>query len=63
MLIHYCLAKKYKIAASLFSAIQTLNSIISTTELIWLCNLKIDDLDRESTQAAVLASIAMLSYD
>jgi hypothetical protein len=37
--------------------------MILQTELVWLINTKIDDLDGETTQTAVLASISMLSYD
>jgi hypothetical protein len=47
--MHYFLAKKYKLAANLFSAVQTLNSIISTTELVLLAKLNYDDLDGFST--------------
>jgi hypothetical protein len=43
MLIHYFLAKKYILAATLFSAITSLNFMISTTELQWLVAKKIED--------------------
>lgn len=29
----------------------------------WLNNSKVDDIDGESTRAAILGSMAMLSYD
>jgi len=37
--------------------------VICSTELTWLVNSKIEELDGESTRAAVVASFAMLSYD
>jgi hypothetical protein len=37
--------------------------VIGSTELTWLVQTKIEDLDGESTRAAVIASFAMLSYD
>jgi len=57
------LAKKYIKAATIFCALTSLNFMISSTELTWLVNKRIEDLDGEFTNTAVLASIAMLSYD
>ena len=63
MLAHYLLSKRYKWAALSFSAVQTLNSIITSNELIWLTIKSLDELDGEGVQAAALASISMLSYN
>lgn len=63
MVIHYCLTKKYKWAAVIFSAVQSVNSLITTNEISWLTVKSIDELDGESAQAACLASLAMLSYN
>ena len=63
LIIHYFLARKYILAANLFSAVQTLQFFICSTELMWLINSKIDEIDGQSTNTAVLASFAMLSYD
>ena len=49
MLINYFLAKRYLIAATLFCAVNTLNFFISTTELTWIVNKNIGDLDGEYT--------------
>jgi hypothetical protein len=37
--------------------------VICTIELSWKINSKIEDIDGQSTRAAMIASIAMLSYD
>jgi len=47
MLVHYLLSKKYKWAALSFSAVQSLNSLITSNELIWLTIKSLDDLDGE----------------
>jgi hypothetical protein len=43
--------------------VQSINSLITSNEIIWLTVETIDDLDGESAQAACLASLAMLSYN
>lgn len=63
MLVHYYLTRKYKWAAMIFSAVQSINSLITSNEIIWLTVPSINDLDGESAQAACLASLAMLSYN
>jgi hypothetical protein len=63
MVVHYYLTKKYKWAAVIFSAVQSINSLITSNEIVWLTVNSIDDIDGESAQAACLASLAMLSYN
>ena len=63
MLVHYYLSKKFKWAAAIFSAVQSINSLITSNEIVWMTISSIDELDGETAQAACLASLAMLSYN
>jgi hypothetical protein len=45
MLAHFFLSKKFKWAALTFSAIQTLNSLVTESEIIRATVKSIDDLD------------------
>ena len=48
MLVHYYLTKKFKWAAVIFSPVQSINSLITSNEIIWLTVKNIEDLDGES---------------
>lgn len=63
MLIHYYLTRKYKWAANIFSAVQSINSLVTANEMVWLTFPSINDVDGEAAQAACLASLAMMSYN
>ena len=63
MLVHYYLSKKFKWAAAIFSAVQSINSLITSNEIVWMTISSIDELDGETAQAACLGSLAMLSYN
>jgi hypothetical protein len=63
MLVNYFMAKRYIIASTLFCALTSLNFIVSITEMQWLVNKRFTDIDGEIAIAAVLASIAMMSYN
>jgi hypothetical protein len=63
MIVHYLLSKKYKYAALTFSLFQSICTAAISAELTILTCRTIDDMDGEAGQAAVLASIAVLSYN
>jgi hypothetical protein len=63
MLGHYLLSKKYKYAAMTFSLLQSIIAACVSVELTVRSNTNISDVDGEAVQAAVLASIAVLSYN
>ncbi len=52
MLVHYYLTRKYKWAANIFSAVQSINSLVTANEIAWLTVLNINDVDGEAVLAA-----------
>jgi hypothetical protein len=63
MIVHYVLSKKYKYAALTFSLFQSICTAATCAELTLLTCKSVDDMDGEGGQAAVLASIGVLSYN
>jgi len=65
LILHYFLAKKYKLAAQTFSMVQTIILMICMTEIFSMINSPKERLNQFSGrgQTAFLASLSLLAFN
>jgi hypothetical protein len=65
LILHYFLAKKYKLAAQTFSMVQTILLMICMTEIFSMINSPKERLNQFSGrgQTAFLASLSLLAFN